>query len=218
MQLGITLAAAVVMACVSVAAQARPLFTTKYQYYSISGRTALEVYKSMLIHGPRVNGADAYAATSAQSSQTGYLVEDQNCRIRDYQFKINFVIQLPRMNNEGKLPPLIRSKWQQFSEFLKKHEQTHRAIWMGCAKEFETKIASIKAGDCERAQVEAAQLWDKISRACDLKHQAFDAAQQKLLPNQPFVKFVLGTSRSAMRAASIEPKRRKKTTAAALAR
>jgi predicted secreted Zn-dependent protease len=50
------------------------------------------------------------------------------------------------MNNEGKLPPLIRSKWQQFSEFLKKHEETHRAIWMGCAREFETKVRCAEVG------------------------------------------------------------------------
>ena len=72
------------------------------------------------------------------------------------------------MDSERSLPPLIRSKWQQFSEFLKKHEETHRAIWMGCAKEFELQVSSLRSGDCGSAQVKAAQLWGKIRRACDL--------------------------------------------------
>src|SRR5437899_1942728 len=65
-------AAMVVAAVISVTAEAQPLTTTKYQYYSINGASALEVYKSMLVHGPRVNGAKAYAATSAQTSPAGY--------------------------------------------------------------------------------------------------------------------------------------------------
>jgi predicted secreted Zn-dependent protease len=208
------LAVAVIAGLASIPAEARPQSTTKYQYYSINGNSALEVYKSMLNRGPRVNGAKAYAATSAQSSQAGFLVQGQSCRIRNYRVKIDFVIKLPRMTNEGRLPPLIRSKWQQFSTFLKKHEETHRAIWMGCAKEFEGKIASLKSGDCDSLDTQAAQLWDKIRTACDRKHAAFDAAQQKLLVKHPFVKLVLGTEPPVVATASIDTKKRKKTAAA----
>jgi predicted secreted Zn-dependent protease len=214
MRAGIIFAAVIVAAFGSIAAEAQPVTTTKYQYYSVNGNSALEVYKAMLVRGPRVNGGKAYAATSAQSSQAGFLVQGQSCRIRDYKFKIDFVIQLPRMNNEGKLPPLIRSKWQQFQSFLKKHEETHRSIWMGCAKEFETKVASLKSGDCDTVDSAAARLWDTIRTACDRKHEAFDAAQQKLLVKHPFVRLVLGAPKSTVAAASLDTKKRKKTAAA----
>jgi predicted secreted Zn-dependent protease len=214
MRAGVLFAAAMAAGLMSIAAEAQPIASTKYQYYSINGNSALEVYRAMLVKGPRVNGAKAYAATSAQSSQAGFLVQGQSCRIRDYKFKIDFVIQLPRMTNEAKLSPLIRAKWQQFQVFLKKHEETHRTIWMGCAKEFEAKVASLKSGDCDSVDSAAAQLWDKIRAACDRKHEAFDAAQQKALIKHPFVKLVLGTSRSAIATASVDTKKRKKTAAA----
>ena len=188
----------------SVTAEAQPLTTTKYQYYSINGASALEVYKSMLDNGPRVNGAKAYAATSAQTLPTGYAVDGQTCRAHNLKLKINFVIQLPQMTNENRLPPLIRSKWQQFSEFVKKHEETHRSIWMGCAREFEARAASLRSGDCESVDAEAAQLWNEIRMSCDRKHAAFDAAQQKVLVRHPFVKLVLGPSAPSKTIAAID--------------
>src|SRR5436305_4430896 len=118
MRTSLVLVAAVAVAIGSAAAEAQPLTTTKYQYYSINGTSALEVYKSMLVRGPRVNGAKAYAATSAQTAPSGYMVAGQSCRARNLKLKIDFVIQLPRMTSEGKLPPFLRSKWQQFSEFV----------------------------------------------------------------------------------------------------
>ncbi|MFL5260420.1 MAG: DUF922 domain-containing protein [Hyphomicrobiales bacterium] len=199
------LIALAIASCFSaVSAHAKPQTSTKYQYYSVSGNTALEVYRSMLSRGPRVNGAKAYAATSAQSSQAGFLVQGQSCRIKDYRFKIDFVVKLPKVTNEGRLPPLLRSKWKEFAAFVRKHEDTHRAIWMGCAKDFEARVASMKSGDCDALDARAAQLWSQIRKQCDLKHQAFDAAQQKLLVGHPFIKLVLGTARPGAPKVSID--------------
>jgi len=137
------IACAVAFCLSTVSVNAQPHTSTKYQYYSVSGNTALEVYRSMLARGPRVNGAKAYASTSAQSSQAGYLVQGQSCRVKNYSFRIDFMVKLPKMMNERRLPPLVRAKWTEFSDFVKKHEDTHRAIWMGCAKEFESRVAAI---------------------------------------------------------------------------
>jgi len=193
---------------------AQPVTTTKYQYYSVSGGSALEIYKTMLKRGPHVNGAKAYAATSAQSSQAGFLVQGQSCRIRDYKFSIDFVIKLPRVASEKKLPASVRAKWQQFASFLKKHEETHRAIWIGCAKEFEAKVASLKAGNCDSVDSQAAKMWERIRAACDRKHEAFDTAEQKRLLTHPFVKMVLGKPAKSVKTASIATRKKKKTAAA----
>jgi predicted secreted Zn-dependent protease len=208
------LAAAIVASLVSASASAEPLATTKYQYYSINGNSAAEIYRSMLSRGPRVDGAKAYAATTAQSSQAGFLVQGQSCRIRGYKFKIDFVIKLPRMASEAGLSAPVRNRWHQFSAFLRKHEETHRSIWTGCAREFESKVATLKSGDCDTIDAKAAQLWDKVRAACDRKHEAFDAAQQKVLARQPFVKLAFGLSSPTVAAASVTTKKRKKTAAA----
>lgn len=171
-------------------ALAKPAQTTKYSYYTVGGDTAVEIYNSMLRKGPKVNGAKAYAATSATTTQDGKLLQGRSCQVQDYRLKIDFVVKLPKIKNEKVLPAADRSRWQQFSAFLKTHEETHRKIWMDCAADLERQVKSIKAKSCEDADRRATQLWDKIRNACNKKHAAFDTAEQKRLLSHPFVKLV----------------------------
>lgn len=169
---------------------AKPVETTRYTYYAIGGDTAAEIYESMMRKGPKVNGAKAYAATSATTTQDGKLLQGASCKVQDYRLKLDFVIKLPKIRNEKALPAADRKRWQQFSSFLKAHEETHREIWMGCAADLERQVKAIKARSCDEADRRATQLWDKIRAACDRKHKAFDAAEQKRLMAHPFVKMV----------------------------
>jgi predicted secreted Zn-dependent protease len=186
--------AAAAVALASGAAVAKPVYKTKYTYYTVGGDSAQEIYNAMLRRGPKVNGAKAYAATSATTTQDGKLMQASSCRIEDYKLKIDFVIKLPRIKNEKVLPPTDRNRWQQFSSFLKKHEETHRSIWLGCAADLERQVRSIKAKTCADADRKAAALWEKMRNSCTKKHNAFDAAEQKKLMKHPFVKLVYGRS------------------------
>lgn len=175
-------------------AHGKPTQTTKYTYYRVGGDTAQEIYAAMLRKGPRVNGAKAYAATSATTSQDGKLLQQASCRIDDYQLKLDFVIKLPKIKNEKVLPVADRNRWQQFSAFLKKHEETHRSIWMGCAADLERQVSLIKTTTCAEADKKAQKLWDKMRNSCAKKHVAFDAAEQKKLMQHPFVRLVFKRS------------------------
>jgi len=171
-------------------ATAKPVQSTRYTFYSVGGDTAEDVYSAMLRKGPRVNGAKAYAATSAVTTQDGKLLQGASCSIGDYRLKLDFIIKLPKIKNEQVLPVADRKRWQQFSVFLKKHEETHRSIWMGCAAELEAKVKTIKAKTCGEADKKAQKLWDKMRASCSKKHVAFDAAEQKKLMQHPFVRLV----------------------------
>ena len=144
----------------------------------------------MLNKGPRVNGAKAYAATSATTSQDGKLLQGASCSIDGYRLNLQFTIKLPKIKNEKVLQASDRSRWQQFSVFLKRHEETHRSIWLGCAADLERQVKSIKSKTCGEADKKAQKLWDKMRAACSKKHLAFDAAEQKKLMQHPFVRLV----------------------------
>ena len=171
-----------------------PAQTTKYTFYSVGGDTAQEIYAAMLRKGPRVNGAKAYTATSATTSQDGKLLHLASCRVNDYRLKLDFVIKLPKIKNESVLPASDRNRWRQFSAFLKKHEETHRSIWMGCAADLEREVSQIKTKTCAEADKKAQKLWDKMRNSCAKKHVAFDAAEQKKLMQHPFVRLVFKRS------------------------
>ena len=169
---------------------AKPVQSTQYTYYTVSGDTAVEIYDAMIRRGPSVNGAKAYAATSATTTQDGKLLQSSSCQIKDYRLKLSFVIKLPKIRNEKVLPASDRKQWRNFSAFLKAHEETHRQIWMGCAEDLEAKVKGIKARSCNEADAKATKLWDKMRTACSKKHAAFDKAEQKRLMAHPFVQLV----------------------------
>lgn len=174
----------------SVPGTAKPVETLRYTYYTVSGDTAAEIYRAMLNRGPDVNGAKAYAATSATTTQQGKLLQEKSCSIVEYRLKLDFVVKLPRIRNEKVLPPADRRLWRQFSAFLKEHEDTHRRIWTACATDLEQRVKAIVAKSCKDVDRKAAQLWDRMRAACDRKHTAFDAAEQKRLLAHPFIKRV----------------------------
>lgn len=182
-------------------AEAKPVYNTKYSYYTVSGDSAEDIYSAMLRKGPRVNGAKAYAATSATTTQDGKLQQSTSCSIENYQLKIDFNIKLPKIKNEKVLPAADRKRWQQFSAFLKKHEETHRTIWLGCAADLERQVEAIRAKTCGEADKKAAQLWERMRASCSKKHNAFDDAEQKKLMQHPFVKMVYSRSMRTVHAA-----------------
>lgn len=217
--IGLALGAAIVVSALgSETTQAAPAFTTKYVYYKVSGDNAAGIYISMLKRGPHVKGEKAYAATSAESSQRGKLELTKSCRIIDYQYSIDFTIRLPKLTDEAALSAAARNRWQQFSSFLRKHEETHRAIWMGCANEIENKVRALHGRTCEEVDKKAQLIRDQVQNACNRKHVAFDAAEQKKLAKHPFVKMVLAPlyKPAKVKTTSLAPKKRKKATAAFL--
>jgi predicted secreted Zn-dependent protease len=199
------IAAAVAASALGLGAAAwgKPLQSTKYSYYTISGDSAVEIYNAMISRGPKVNGAKAYAATSATTTQDGKLLQGSSCKIQDYRLKLDFVIKLPKIRNEKVLPASERKRWQQFSGFLKAHEETHRQIWLDCAADLERQVKSIRAKSCSDADRKANQLWDRLRASCNRKHAAFDSAEQRRLMSHPFVKLVYRKSTS-VRGASLD--------------
>lgn len=209
---GLLMSALCASLLIAVPAAAKPVSTTKYTYYTIAGDTAAEIYNAMIRRGPHVNGEKAYAATSATSSQQGTLAQGKSCRIDNYQFKIDFVIKLPKIKNEAVLPPAVRSRWHQFQGFLKSHEETHRSIWLDCARDLEAKIRAISTKDCGTADARATKLWNEMRRSCNRRHEAFDAAEQQRLVRQPFVKLVFSRQALQSAGAKVTGKKKKKKT------
>jgi predicted secreted Zn-dependent protease len=191
-----------VLGLAPTAVEAQPEQSTKYVYYAIGGGSASEIYAAMLRRGPHVHGKKAYAASSAATSHNGSLVQAESCVVKNYRLKIDFVIRLPKIANESALPAADRSRWRQFAQFLKRHEETHRSIWLACAQNLETKVRAIKAASCSDVDARIDRLWDQMRQSCDRKHDAFDAAEQRRLLQHPFVRQVLSRQTRESQAAA----------------
>ena len=91
--------------------------------------------------------------------------------------------------------PTLRKSFNRFYEFAKKHEETHRAIWLKCAAEAEAKVSRVVAKTCSEAEAQGLKIVEDIAGKCDARHLAFDASEQKRLVNHPFIKQVLKKGR-----------------------
>ncbi len=186
---GLVLAAAVI---VSVGhgdpAAARPRAAVGYSHYPVSGTTALEMLKQMELHGPNVGGSDAYASTESTLRHTGSLVQGVTCRLKDYAIAIDFTIRLPAAQELDGMTQKVRGAWRTFYAFVKRHEETHKAIWLQCANRLEGRIRALRERSCEALDQKIGLLVDAEVAACQVKHAAFDRVERARLRAQPLVK------------------------------
>ena len=198
------------IAALSCEAAAKPRSTTQYKYYPVSGDSAVELYLAMMKRGPHVNGDQAYASTTATQTLDGRFVRAKTCQLHDLNLSFQFTIRLPKLASTKGLSKNTQSRWQAFSQFLRKHEETHRSIWLGCAADFERRALAVRANNCEAADAEIARLAEDVRLSCNRKHDAFDAAEQKRVAKHPFVKLVLAPPKKQTAALSTQKPAKKK--------
>jgi predicted secreted Zn-dependent protease len=173
-------------------AGAKPKFPTKYTYYTVTGLNAIDVFKSLSRRGPTVRGILAYATTLAQTRQTGQLIQKgKSCRLKNFSFQADFVINLPKLRDEAKLTGVSRQNWRAFSSFLRQHEEQHRAIWMQCGRELQQSATRVNFGDCQSAERAADKMFTAVQASCQKRHQALDTRDQRALRRHPFIRQVL---------------------------
>jgi predicted secreted Zn-dependent protease len=165
---------------------------TRYIHYGIAGTTAPEILASLHRLGPTVYGVNAYASTYAEYSQKGDMLKTaKSCKIKNFNYSMNFVVKLPKLKNEGALKGRTAAAWNGFEKFVRAHEDTHRQIWMNCAQKHANSIAKLAAPTCEQVTAQASKLWEKDRAACNARHAAFDASERRHLARQPLIRMAL---------------------------
>jgi predicted secreted Zn-dependent protease len=185
--LGIGLAA--VLGVTPVAAG--PKVVVSYQYYPVSGKTALELMRNLHLHGPTVAGAGAYATIQSAFSESGAVVQGKGCRVPRYTIGMSFTITLPVAQDLPEASPRVRKAWQSFYNFVKRHEETHKAIWVGCATAMQAQVRALSARSCEVLQQRAAQIVARGQAQCRRKQDAFDRSERSRLKAQPLLQQAL---------------------------
>lgn len=106
------------------------------------------------------------------------------CRVTDIDLDVRFVMTLPRAN-EGAMAPGTRASWRSFVGFARRHEATHRSIYLQCARNFMVKARQFSGAGCAALQSRVRQLLNAEDRACDRRHAAFDRSERRRLAGQP---------------------------------
>jgi predicted secreted Zn-dependent protease len=185
---GLALAA---FAMLSVA-EAATIKKTDYRFYPVSGVTPYDINQSILRQGPKYGGLSAYGVTTYdyRPSATCATIPGSDARVGSFKMELEFLIKLPKLSSEGRLKSDVKSSWGKFASFVKIHEETHRRIWLGCAKSAEAKILAMRAKSCSALSKKIDTALMSMTKTCNKQHEAFDAAEQKRLARHPFMQKV----------------------------
>ncbi len=178
-----------IVAMGSTAVLAAPKNSTRYVHYSVDGKSAPEILKSLHKQGPVVRGLTAYATTYAEYSQTGDMIKTaKSCKVRTFGYNMAFTIKLPKHRNEKSLTGKTLVAWSGFTKFVKAHEEIHRQIWLNCAKDHARTVATLSGKSCDAVEAKAESIWRKNRAACDKRHVAFDESERKVLARQSLIR------------------------------
>jgi predicted secreted Zn-dependent protease len=199
LRLAMALTVAAMAAWLPASVEARPSTSTKVVHYSVSGTSASTLDAQMNALGPRVNGAHAYANIVARPDYSGRLIEGKYCRLQNFKVSASFTLTLPKLASGTRLSKDLNSRWQSFVAFARRHEETHRAIWIECLGKAERRVLALKIGSCQALDAEIGRIFDAEWQICERRQSAFDAAERSKLGRHPFIVAASRVDRTASR-------------------
>ena len=70
------------------------------------------------------------------------------CKASSVDLNVRFLMTLPHATNASGMSPATRSAWTNFVSFARRHEETHRGIYLQCASGFVAKAMRLTASSC----------------------------------------------------------------------
>jgi predicted secreted Zn-dependent protease len=162
---------------------------TSYNYFRISGNSAVEIYQSLMAHAKGPSGHDAFATTKADIRQRGNYIQGKICRTNATMSLAIFKIQLPQLT-PSRANATVLSGWREFSALLKRHEEHHRALWLACTENFNSMAARLEAKSCSKLKSKYLSLWNSMLKNCKAQNQSFDQSERAGLASHPFIQLV----------------------------
>ena len=168
-------------------AHAEPLPDTEIKYYTVESTTARSLNDEMIAKGPLNGPGRAYANIVARPDYSGQLVQDRICRLEDFTVRAAFTMTLPKLGDNTKLSTDLLARWESFQEFVRRHEEGHRTIWIETMEKAETRISALSAATCPELQDEIDEVFQKHWSAGERRQIAYDLAAQAKLVRHPLL-------------------------------
>jgi len=134
----VVLSMALAISLFAGSAHARVIVKESTKYYSIKGRTGVEIYRSIGLRSQRGAGVQHAIATTTSSISIKNVktkIRRSRCVVVSADVRLNLVYRYPRWNRRG-ASPKVRKAWKAFYAHAVRHEETHGAI----AKKYANRI------------------------------------------------------------------------------
>ena len=187
----------------TIGVQAKSQFTTSHKYYKVSGSSAATILNNSHVPSGFFGSTNYHAVISIKPKFDGSMKAGKKyCRFDRLKLGAHFTIRLPKLVRGAGGGKNLQRKFASFALFAKRHEHTHRSIWISCFKRSERKIHSLRIRSCRQLDIKAAKIIEREIAVCDRRHARFDRSERKKLNRQPLV-------RAAVK--QVKTSRRKKT-------
>jgi predicted secreted Zn-dependent protease len=185
--------------------QAQPHTLTSIKYYTVSGSTAQSLDQQMISRGPWHGQGRAYANIVAKPDYSGQLVEGQTCRLEDFKVTAHFTMTLPKLANGTKLSKDLTARWNSFQNFVRRHEEGHRAIWIDTMRSAQSRIIALRAPTCSQLQAQIDTVFQEEWRAGERRQDAYDRADQQKLVRHPLIQAAASARRKVTSTYAAQP-------------
>jgi predicted secreted Zn-dependent protease len=154
-------------------APADPLIRMHTSYYYIDGPSATVLAAQIDQHGPAGADGKRSAGKTKWDVQWKFKHAQQGitCTMKDVAVAVGIAQTLPKWRGEAKGAPTLKTRWQQFSDALARHEDGHKQHGLAAAREIEAALLAAKpASNCEDLAVAANSTADAVVK----KYQKLD--------------------------------------------
>lgn len=182
-------------AMVPVRADADLVHSTQYRDHRVRGVTPAEIWRYMNTH-PIIDPDDgpAYAnLTHDHDLKLSVATQAGVCRVTGLTFTWRFVLTLPKPVDTGSMTARTRSLWTSFAAALKRHEETHRQIFLKCGARFVPAAENLTgAAGCFGMKRKVQRFVDRRYAACMDEQRAFEKRDRSRILSQPFIRAATG--------------------------
>ena len=153
---------------------AKPVITTRYEYYDIKGSTKQELRDQLRKVGPH-RGGETVAYTEHNGSFNYQTGGTGACGVVSYQVTMAIVYHMPRWQQATNSSSPLAQEWNKFVQALQIHEDGHAQNARDTAQAMDKAIADVPAfSDCRRTKSAVVAAAQKAISQCDRLDTDYD--------------------------------------------
>ena len=172
----------------SLSTDAEAASQSRLAFYAVAGKTAHDIYEIIKTTAPRVAANATFAFTvPATKTNSKFSKATGSCKFGTFKTSAFYVFYLPKHIQPGTMSKATRSKWNDFVDYLKIHEQGHAKSWDSCFADYDQQALKLQAKTCPQLDKNREKLFTRIKRACLAIDEKMDFNFRKEVQRVPFL-------------------------------
>ncbi|WP_245581904.1 DUF922 domain-containing Zn-dependent protease [Phyllobacterium phragmitis] len=171
------IALAAVLAFAATGADAASIHRS-YSYYSVSGKTAADLDKSLSRGGHLLKSTGQRHPGAAQirfDAKARYGSNGKACRVTGVYVNVYAKVFLPRWKQRKTASPELALVWDTLSRDIKRHEESHLVIARSHASEIEREVRALPSRpDCSLLRQDIDKVTQRIMKDHETAQKRFD--------------------------------------------